>query len=92
MTIIVILAAILFIGGFIYLKKTAEKPVENELTFTEKLEKAKQALDEASQIQKAAQAEVEKAETPKKKSAPRKKKESSNEGPVRTKSSKKAVK
>lgn len=89
-TIIVLLVAAAFIGGFIYLKKSADKSVENELTFTEKLEQAKAALEEASNIQKAAQAEVEKS-TPKQK-APRKKKETTNEGPIRTKSSKKAVK
>ena len=89
-TIIVVIAIIAFIGGFIYLKKTEDKPVENELTFTEKLEKAKEALEAASTIQKAAQAEVEKEV--KKPKAPRKKKETTNEGPIRTKSSKKAVK
>ena len=77
MTIIVILAAIAFIGGFIYLKKTASKTVE---TITN-------VVEEAKEIQAEAQAEVEALEEPKpkKKSAPRKKKEtaSATEGPIK---------
>jgi len=77
MTIIVILAAIAFIGGFIYLKKSANKTAEA----------IGEIIQEAQQVQAEAQAEVEALEEPKpkKKSAPRKKKEtaSATEGPIK---------
>jgi hypothetical protein len=75
MTIIVIFAAIVLIGGFIYLKTSAKNTAE---TITNIVEGAKE-------IQAEAQAEVEKAAKPKKKSAPRKKKEtaSATEGPIK---------
>ncbi len=79
MTIIVIIAAIALIGGFIYLKKSENNTAETVANI----------IDEAKAIQEEAQAEVAKAEEPaakpKKKSAPRKKKEatSSTEGPIK---------
>ena len=75
MTIIVIFAAIVIIGGFIYLK-TSEKNTAETIA---------NIIDEAKEIQAEAQAEVAKADKPKKKSAPRKKKEtaSATEGPIK---------
>ena len=75
MTLIVIFAAIVIIGGFIYLK-TSEKNTAETIA---------NIVEGAKEIQAEAQAEVEKAAKPKKKSAPRKKKEAtvSTEGPIR---------
>jgi Sec-independent protein translocase protein TatA len=75
MTIIVIFAAIVLIGGFIYLKTSAKNTAETIANIVE----------EAKEVQAEAQAEVEKAAKPKKKSAPRKKKEtaSATEGPIK---------
>lgn len=75
MTIIVIIAAIALIGGFIYLKKSENNTAETVANIVE----------EAKAIHEEAKAEVAKAEKPKKKSAPRKKKEtaSSTEGPIK---------
>ena len=75
MTIIVIFAAIVLVGGFIYLK-TSEKNTAETIA---------NIVEGAKEVQAEAQAEVEKAEAPKKKSAPRKKKEVSvsTEGPIR---------
>jgi len=75
MTIIVIFAAIVIIGGFIYLK-TSEKNTAETIS---------NILEGAKEVQAEAQAEVEKAAKPKKKSAPRKKKEtaSATEGPIK---------
>ena len=75
MTLIVIFAAIVIIGGFIYLK-TSEKNTAETIA---------NIVEGAKEIQAEAQAEVEKADKPKKKSAPRKKKEVSvsTEGPIR---------
>ena len=75
MTIIVIFAAIVLIGGFIYLKTSAKNTAETIANIVEG----------AKEIQAEAQAEVEKAAKPKKKSAPRKKKEtaSATEGPIK---------
>lgn len=77
MTIIVIIAAIAFIGGFIYLKKSANETAE----------KIGNIIEEAQAVQAEAQAEVEALEEPKPKKprAPRKKKEatSSTEGPIK---------
>jgi len=75
MTIIVIFAAIVLVGGFIYLK-TSEKNTAETIA---------NIIDEAKEIQAEAQAEVAKADKPKKKSAPRKKKEtaSATEGPIK---------
>ena len=75
MTIIVIFAAIVIIGGFIYLK-TSEKNTAETIS---------NILEGAKEVQAEAQAEVEKADKPKKKSAPRKKKEtaSATEGPIK---------
>jgi len=79
-TIIVVIAIIAFIGGFIYLKASEKNTAETIANI----------IEEAKDIQEVAQAEVEKEV--KKAKAPRKKKETTNEGPIRTKSSKKAVK
>jgi Sec-independent protein translocase protein TatA len=75
MTTIVIFAAIVLIGGFIYLKTSAKNTAETIANIVE----------EAKEVQAEAQAEVEKAAKPKKKSAPRKKKEtaSATEGPIK---------
>jgi Sec-independent protein translocase protein TatA len=75
MTLIVIFAAIVLIGGFIYLKTSAKNTAETIANIVEG----------AKEIQAEAQAEVEKAAKPKKKSAPRKKKEtaSATEGPIK---------
>ena len=75
MTIIVIFAAIVIIGGFIYVKTSGKKAAEAVTNI----------VKEAKAVQAEAQAEVEKAAAPKKKSAPRKKKEVSvsTEGPIR---------
>lgn len=75
MTLIVIFAAIVLVGGFIYLK-TSEKNTAETIS---------NIVEGAKEIQAEAQAEVEKAAAPKKKSAPRKKKETtvSTEGPIR---------
>lgn len=75
MTLIVIFAAIVLVGGFIYLK-TSEKNTAETIS---------NIVEGAKEIQAEAQAEVEKAAKPKKKSAPRKKKEAtvSTEGPIR---------
>ena len=75
MTIIVIFAAIVIIGGFIYLK-TSEKNTAETIS---------NIVEGAKEVQAEAQAEVEKAAKPKKKSAPRKKKEtaSATEGPIK---------
>jgi Sec-independent protein translocase protein TatA len=75
MTLIVIFAAIVIIGGFIYLK-TSEKNTAETIA---------NIVEGAKEIQAEAQAEVEKAAKPKKKSAPRKKKEtaSATEGPIK---------
>lgn len=75
MTIIVIFAAIVLIGGFIYLKTSAKNTAETIANIVEG----------AKEIQAEAQAEVENAAKPKKKSAPRKKKEtaSATEGPIK---------
>jgi Sec-independent protein translocase protein TatA len=75
MTIIVIFAAIVLVGGFIYLK-TSEKNTAETIA---------NIIDEAKEVQAEAQAEVAKADKPKKKSAPRKKKEtaSATEGPIK---------
>ncbi len=75
MTIIVIFAAIVLIGGFIYLKTSAKNTAETIANIVEG----------AKEVQAEAQAEVEKAAKPKKKSAPRKKKEtaSATEGPIK---------
>lgn len=75
MTLIVIFAAIVLVGGFIYLK-TSEKNTAETIS---------NIVEGAKEIQAEAQAEVEKAAKPKKKSAPRKKKETtvSTEGPIR---------
>jgi hypothetical protein len=75
MTIIVIFAAIVIIGGFIYLK-TSEKNTAETIS---------NIIEGAKEVQAEAQAEVEKAAKPKKKSAPRKKKEtaSATEGPIK---------
>lgn len=75
MTLIVIFAAIVIIGGFIYLK-TSEKNTAETIS---------NIVEGAKEVQAEAQAEVEKAAKPKKKSAPRKKKEtaSATEGPIK---------
>jgi Sec-independent protein translocase protein TatA len=75
MTIIVIFAAIVIIGGFIYLK-TSEKNTAETIS---------NIIEGAKEVQAEAQAEVAKADKPKKKSAPRKKKEtaSATEGPIK---------
>ena len=75
MTIIVIFAAIVIIGGFIYVKTSGKKTIVVVTNI----------VKEAKAVQAEAQSEVEKAEAPKKKSAPRKKKEVSvsTEGPIR---------
>jgi|688.fasta_scaffold260537_2 Flp pilus assembly protein TadB len=75
MTIIVIIAAIALVGGFIYLKKSENNTAETVANIVE----------EAKAIHEEAKAEVAKEEKPKKKSAPRKKKEtaSSTEGPIK---------
>ncbi len=75
MTIIVIIAAIALIGGFIYLKKSENNTAETIAN----------VVEEAKAIQEEAQAEVAKEEKPKKPRAPRKKKEttSSTEGPIK---------
>ena len=75
MTLIVIFAAIVIIGGFIYLK-TSEKNTAETIS---------NIIEGAKEVQAEAQAEVEKAAKPKKKSAPRKKKEtaSATEGPIK---------
>lgn len=77
MTIIVIIAAIILIGGFFYLKNEAKETAE---TIGSVIEKAQEELAQAK-------TEVEALETPKpkKKSAPRKKKEtaSATEGPIK---------
>ncbi len=75
MTIIVIIAAIALIGGFIYLKKSENNTAETVANIVE----------EAKAIHEEAKAEVAKADKPKKKSAPRKKKEtaSATEGPIK---------
>jgi len=75
MTIIVIYAAIVLVGGFIYLK-TSEKNTAETIA---------NIVDEAKAVHEEAKAEVAKEEKPKKKSAPRKKKEtaSSTEGPIK---------
>ena len=75
MTLIVIFAAIVLVGGFIYLKTSEKKTAET----------ISNIVEGAKEIQAEAQAEVEKAAKPKKKSAPRKKKEVSvsTEGPIR---------
>ena len=75
MTLIVIFAAIVLVGGFIYLK-TSEKNTAETIS---------NIVEGAKEIQAEGQDEVEKAAKPKKKSAPRKKKEAtvSTEGPIR---------
>jgi len=76
MTLIVFFAAIVLVGGFIYLKTSAKNTAET----------VSDILEGAKEIQAEAQAEVEKAAKPKKKSAPRKKKEGisvSTEGPIK---------
>lgn len=77
MTIIVIIAAIIFIGGFFYLKNEAKETAE---TIGSVIEQAQEELAKAK-------TEVEALEEPKpkKKSAPRKKKEtaSATEGPIK---------
>lgn len=75
MTLIVIFAAIVLVGGFIYLK-TSEKNTAETIS---------NIVEGAKEIQAEAEAEVKKAAAPKKKSAPRKKKETtvSTEGPIR---------
>ena len=75
MTLIVIFAANVLVGGFIYLK-TSEKNTAETIS---------NIVEGAKEIQAEAEAEVEKAAKPKKKSAPRKKKETtvSTEGPIR---------
>jgi len=77
MTIIVIIAAVLFIGGYFYLKYAANEAAEQ----------IGKAVEEAMNLQEEAQEELEekiKEVKPKKKSAPRKKKEapSATEGPI----------
>jgi prefoldin subunit 5 len=77
MTIIVIIAAVIFIGGYFYLKQSANEAAEQ----------IGKAVEEGMNLQEEAQEEIEALEEPKPKKprAPRKKKEaaSATEGPIK---------